>query len=138
VDFTARHRNVLRIVVVALFAGTLVVPVLIVATSRLTTPASLVALRLLALYAYTLIFWNILIGSSTTLFYRLFKPLNAYRFHIASGVTGFLLAVAHMGLVLGTLALGAYSKAWIIGPAVLLLLAVTIFSALDKRALPRV
>ena len=70
--------------------------------------------------------------------YGLFKPIRAYRFHIACGAAGFMLALVHGVIVLSERYFRGFSSLWVIGPVVLGMLAVTVFAALDKKRLPRI
>ncbi|MHB8895593.1 MAG: hypothetical protein ACYC99_10515 [Candidatus Geothermincolia bacterium] len=138
-QFLVSHKKPLKAVVIALAAATLAVPLLIVGLSPGGfSNASFSALRLLALYAFTLIFIEIVTGAMRMEFYILFKPARVYRFHVAAGALGFCMALAHGATVIATKHIAGHPAVWVIGPIALGLLAVTAFVALDKRRLPRV
>lgn len=122
-------RLALQVLAIALAVVTLVLPMALAAMR----PA-----KITAMLAFALIFQNIMTGSAGLPFYRIFKPKLVQRYHIVTGVLGFSLSVAHMVLLLLSTSLSYYSKAWIIGPVALALLAVTITTALNRRRLPRV
>lgn len=88
-----------------------------------------------AMFAVSLIFLNIMTGSMGLPFYRLFKLKPVRYFHIAAGVTGFVLAVFHMLWILDGVNIYGYSLAWLIGPVALGLLAVTIPTAIWRGKL---
>jgi hypothetical protein len=80
----------LRALVVALAAAALVLTPLIVGFAPGGfSDARLSVLRLLALYAFTLIFMEIVTGAMRMEFCILFKPMRVYRSHVAAGVLVF-------------------------------------------------
>lgn len=137
--FVLAHKRPLRVVVILLAAAALAVPLLVVGLGPGGfAGASYTALRLFALYAFTLIFMEIVTGAARAEFYMLFKPLRVYRFHIAAGAAGFGMALAHGLIVLFTGSYRAFSAVWLIGPVTLGLLCVTVYVALDKHRLSAV
>jgi len=94
--------------------------------------------RLTALYAFTLIFMNIVTGALTPYFYAIFKARGEYLIHTVTGAAGFLLALAHGLLVVTQRTYLSFGAAWVIGPVTLILLALTIWVALDRDRLKKV
>ncbi|MBN2027219.1 MAG: hypothetical protein JW854_10725 [Actinobacteria bacterium] len=94
-------RRSVQSLLVLLTLGTLAIPPLVVATSgTASVDATWTALRILALYALTILFLNIMTGSFRPLLIKVFKPKLLYRVHNNSGLVGFSMAVAHMVLVI--------------------------------------
>jgi DMSO/TMAO reductase YedYZ heme-binding membrane subunit len=116
----------------------LVVPPLVVVSSGTARDsAQWTSLRLLALYAFTLLFINVVIGAARPLFNRIFPPRKVFVFHNFIGLAALLLALGH-----GTLALiyglSGYKGAYVaLGPTVLVLLVVTVSAALARKQLKR-
>ncbi len=131
-------RDAMRVILPLVFIAMIAVPLVLVLVWGGGGPAYGTALRIIALEAFTLMFASIMTGSQTRVMYRLFKPIRAYRFHIACGVAGFMLALAHGVIVLVERYFRGFSSLWVIGPVVLGMLAVTVFAALDKKRLPRI
>jgi hypothetical protein len=130
---------VLQALLVVTFIAMLALPAVMVAVSGSATKVPLsTALRILGLEAFTLLFVNIVTGAQSRFFYKLFKARPMYRFHLVTGVTGFLMALAHGVIVLAKSYFRGYSAIWVIGPVTLALLLLTIFAALDKKRLPLV
>lgn len=130
--------RVAQALVISAALAALAVPPVVLATSgtaTLSAPGS--ALRLLAMLAFTLIFMQIMTGSLRRPFSRLFPPLRVHRVHIATGITGFALALTHGILVISFGFISGRSGAWIIGPVALVLLVVTITTAVERRHLAR-
>jgi hypothetical protein len=88
--------------------------------------------RLTALYAFTFIFMDIVIGSNTPYFIAVFKPKPEYLIHMLTGSLGFVLALAHGLVVITQRSYRGVSAAWIIGPVMLILLVFTIYMGLDR------
>jgi len=135
--FIVSHRAPLRVALLALAAAALAAPILVVGLSPgHFQNVSFSVLRLAALYAFTLIFLNILTGALRVQSYMLFNPRRVYRFHIVTGLAGFALAAAHGFVVVAT---GHYQNrplVWVIGPVALALLLVTMAAALDRKRWP--
>ncbi len=113
------------------------IPALAVGLSGTTSVDGLwTGLRLVALEAFTLIFVTIVLGSYRPLFNRVIRPRVVQRLHLATGLIGFFLALAHGLMTLG-FGLSGYSRAWWIGPVVLVVLAGVILTALGRRRLRR-
>jgi len=91
---------------------------------------------LAALVAVSFLFLEVMIGSFSPLLVRVFEPVRLRRVHIAIGLIGLALALAHF--VLLTPKLGEHSSTdnrvfFIAGPIVLVLLIFTIATALMSR-----
>jgi DMSO/TMAO reductase YedYZ heme-binding membrane subunit len=110
-------------------------PVIIGLSHTASTDPLWTALRLVALEAFTLIFANIVIGAFRPLLNRVFKPARLQDAHMATGIAGFTLALAH-GLMVFVLGLSGYrlGAVWI-GPVAVVLLIVVITTALTRRRL---
>jgi predicted ferric reductase len=121
---------------VILFAlGTLIVPPLVVATSGTATySATWTALRILALYALTVLFINIMTGSFRPLLVKVFKPKLLFKVHNTTGLVGFSLAVAHMVLVIVE---GLWPGFRNLGPLALFVLTFTTTAILLRKHLKR-
>ncbi len=117
-------KRVLQGFVLALAAVTLVLPTLLAPVNFIKTSAML---------AYALIFQNIMTGSAGLPFYRLYNARYVSRYHIVTGIAGFLLALVHGVLILLDRTMASYNKVWIVGPVALVLLAVTIAAALLRK-----
>jgi Kef-type K+ transport system membrane component KefB len=128
-----------RALLITAFAAMVLLPPVIVSISGSASEVPLfTALRILGLEAFTLIFVNIVTGALSRWFYRLFKPRNFQRFHIACGSLGFLMALAHGIIVVWKRYWSGYNAIWVVGPVALVLLAVTVFVALDRKRLKHV
>jgi hypothetical protein len=135
----AASRKALKALLIAVFIIMLALPPILLAVSGTATQAPwFTALRILALEAFTLIFVNIFTGALARHFYGLFEPRPFQRFHIACGVLGFLMALAHGVIVIVQHHYRGHNAIWVVGPVALGLLAVTIFVALDRTRLPGV
>ena len=87
------HRRAIRVLLALLTLGTLVIPPVVVATSGTATySATWTALRMLALYALTVVFINIMTGSFRPLLVKAFKPKFLFRLHNTTGLVGFSMA----------------------------------------------
>ncbi|NPV59621.1 MAG: hypothetical protein HPY75_08160 [Actinobacteria bacterium] len=81
--------------------GALAVPPAAVASSGTAgIDATWTALRIMGLYALTLLFLNVATGSFRPLLNGVFKPKLLFRLHNSTGLVGFSMAVAHMILVI--------------------------------------
>jgi len=135
--FIVSHRAPLRVALLALAAAALAAPILVVGLSPgHFQNVSFSVLRLAALYAFTLIFLNILTGALRVQSYMLFNPRRAHRFHIVTGLAGFTLAAAHGFVVVATGHYRDHPLVWVIGPIALALLLVAIAFALDRKHWP--
>lgn len=138
VDKGPGRKNALRVTLICLLAGTIAVPAVVVVTSgTAVSSASWTAIRLAGLYAYTLLFWNIVTGSMSRYSYRLFPAKALQKFHIGTGLAGFTLAAIHGITVLVNGWFRGYEAVWVIGPVALGLLALTVYAGLDRRRIPR-
>jgi hypothetical protein len=90
------------------------------------------SVRLTAMYAFTLIFMDIMIGALLPYFYVLFKARGEYLIHVGVGSLGFLLALTHGLIVLTQRYYRGFGAAWVIGPAMLILLVFTVWVAFDR------
>jgi hypothetical protein len=128
----------LKGILIASFVAALAFPLIVLFAWAGASLSYFTFMRLLGLEAFTLIFVNIVTGATSRYLYRLFKAKRVYRFHLATGVAGFLLALFHGVIVLVEGYFRNYSALWIIGPVALILLACTAYAALDKKRLPRI
>jgi len=133
------HRRPAIVILAAASACMLAAPALIVSAS----PGGWVDFwftfnRMMALYAFTLIFMNIVTGALAPYFYAVFKPRGQYLVHLTTGILGFLLALTHGLVVLVKRYFEGYNAVWVIGPVAMTFLVVTIAVALDRKALKKV
>jgi len=70
-------------------------------------------------------------------FYQLFKPKSVQYFHIATGATGFSLALMHGVIVFVMAHYRDHPATWLIGPITLGLLIVTMGVAANRKRLPQ-
>jgi DMSO/TMAO reductase YedYZ heme-binding membrane subunit len=132
--FAGNIRLILQIKAIALSLVILAIPPVVVFTSgTATADATWTALRIAALLAFSLIFLNIVTGSFRPVFNRIFKARTVQRVHVATGLAGFSLALAH-GILVAIYGLTGYkTSAVAIGPTVLVLLFITILTAITRR-----
>ena len=129
-------RALLQTTAVIVALGTLVVPpVAILASGTASLDATWTALRIAAVEAFSVIFLNIVTGALRPFFNRVFKARTVQRAHVASGLAGFSLALAHgiTALVYGIT--GYRTGAVFVGPAALGVLCVAIAAAFARRRL---
>jgi len=114
--------------------GALALPPLVIALSGTASlDATWTALRIAALEAFTLIFLNIVTGAFRPFFNRAFKARTVQRVHVATGLAGFSLALAH-GITALVYGITGYRTGVVyIGPIVLVVLAAAIATALARR-----
>ncbi|RJP33879.1 MAG: hypothetical protein C4536_03515 [Actinobacteria bacterium] len=124
----------LQIISIALALGTLAIPpVLLALSGTASLDATWTALRIAALEAFTLIFLNIVTGAFRPFFNRVFKARSLQRIHVATGLAGFSLALAH-GIIALVYGIAGYrTGAVYIGPIVLAVLTAAITTALARR-----
>jgi hypothetical protein len=128
-------RKVVQALLITAALGTLVIPPLVVATSGTATlSATWTTLRILALYALTLLFLNIMTGSFRPLLVKVFKPKLLFKLHNTTGLVGFSLAVTHMVLVIVE---GLWPGLLKLGPLTLFILTVTTTAILLRKYLKR-
>ena len=128
-------RKAVQAVLITLCLGTLVIPPVVVATSGTATiSATYTTLRILALYAITVLFLNIMTGSFRPLLAKAFKAKALFRFHNITGVAGFCLALTHGILVIAYGLWPGFSK---LGPVALYILAATTFTVLMRKFLKK-
>ena len=134
--FAGKTRSALQIAAIALALGILAIPPVVVATSGTATiSATWTALRMAGLFAFSLIFMNIVTGSFRPILNRIFKPRNLQQAHMATDLVAFCLALSH-GILVVIFGLAGYNKGVVvIGPIVLVLLAVIIVTAIMRRRL---
>ncbi len=132
------RRTALKVILISSFAAALALPPVVLFVWAGASWSYFTAMRLLGLEGFTLIFVNIVTGATSRNLYRVFKAKRVYRLHVATGVAGFLLALAHGLIVFAEQYFRDYSAAWLIGPVALAVLAVTAYVALDKKRLRRV
>lgn len=127
-------RLAIRATSIVLSLGALTAPLLIVAlSSTVSLDATWTTLRIAALMAFTLIFLNIVTGAFRPFFNRAFKARSVQRVHVATGLAGFSLALAHGITALAYGITGYRTGVVYIGPIVLIVLAVAIATALIRR-----
>jgi hypothetical protein len=137
--FLKDNRLAARIVLTFVAAAMLAVPPLIITF----TPGGWSSwlswtIRLFAMYAFTLIFMNIVTGALAPYFYVVFKARGEYLLHVVTGALGFSFALAHGLIVITQRYYRGFGAAWIIGPVALILLVFTVWVALDRQRLKRV
>lgn len=131
--FSGPTRTALQIGLVAAFVGVLAIPLLVVGASGTVSVDPLwTALRVAALEAFSLIFVNIVTGSLRPVFTRIFKARVMHRSHVMTGISGFVLAMAHGSMAVAFGVTGYSAVLWV-GPAVLVALTVVIVTALGRR-----
>jgi DMSO/TMAO reductase YedYZ heme-binding membrane subunit len=132
--YGGRARLSFQITFIVLSLGALALPPLVVALSGTASlDATWTALRIAALEAFTLIFLNIVTGAFRPFFNRVFKARTVQRVHVATGLAGFSLALAH-GITALVYGITGYSTGVVyIGPIVLVVLAAAIATALVRR-----
>lgn len=131
------HRRQAQAALAVLGALMLAAPPVVVALSTGWSPLPLALANLSAMYAFTLIFMNIMTGALAPWSYAVFGPRGGNRVHLLTGVTGFLLALAHGAIMLAEKYFQGYGPVWIVGPVALGLLAVTGLAALDRARLKK-
>jgi hypothetical protein len=137
--FLKDHRRPVAVVLAALAACMLAAPPVILGASPAGwSGLSSSALRIMALYAFTFIFMNIVTGALAPYFYAVFNARVQYRIHLTTGVLGFSLALGHGLIVLTQRYYRGFSAVWILGPVSLGLMAITIWVALDRSRLKAV
>lgn len=131
-------KRIYQVLILGVGLALLVVPPLVVISSGTARDSALwTSLRLLALYAFTLLFINVVIGAARPLFNRIFPPRKVFVLHNFIGLAALLLALGHGTLVL-VYGLSGYKGAYVaLGPTVLVLLAVTVSAALARKQLKR-
>lgn len=145
-------KRVGRAFLTILFLGALSLPFAIVFGGRFGVNGVNVAVRLLALSAFTLIFTQVITGAVMQPLRKVFRAKHIWFFHRYVGVVAFLLVVAHGtivlavgvfhadGLVVRFLDLwrsydAAHRAALIFGPVNLALITLTVLTALLMRML---
>jgi predicted ferric reductase len=128
-------RRAVQAVLICLSIATVTIPPLVVAASGTATiSATWTALRIIALYALTVLFLNIMTGAFRPVLARIFKPRALYKIHNSTGVAGFTLALTHGVLVIVYGLWPGFSK---LGPVALYILAATTFTILFRKFLKR-
>ncbi len=124
----------LQLTAAILTLGALAIPPVLVAFSGTASlDATWTALRIAALEAFTLIFLNIVTGAFRPFFNRVFKAKTVQRVHVATGLAGFSLALAH-GVTALVYGITGYKTGVVyIGPVVLVVLTTAIITALTRR-----
>jgi DMSO/TMAO reductase YedYZ heme-binding membrane subunit len=131
---TGNRRTAFQALFIFLALGVLAIPIVVVATSGTASlDATWTSLRIAALLAFSLIFMNIVTGAFRPFFNRVYKARDVQRFHVATGLAGFSLALAHGILALTYGITGYNTGAVYIGPAVLAVLTAAILTALTRR-----
>lgn len=131
ITLRGRRRVTAQFALALTAAATMVVPLLAVILSGSGgISATWTALRLLGLYALTVLFLNIMTGSLRPLLAKVFKPRSLFRLHNNAGLLGFAMAVAHMILVI---AYGIWPGFQKLGPVTLYIFLVTTVSILLRK-----
>ncbi|MBU1671321.1 MAG: hypothetical protein KKF41_06255 [Actinobacteria bacterium] len=132
------HRRLAGTVLFVLAALMLAfLPIVVTASPAGWSGAVFASLRLTALYAFTLIFMNIVTGALAPWFYAVFGARKESVIHLVTGLAGFTLALAHGLIVLTQRYYRGYSAAWLIGPVTLGLLVLTVWVALDRKRMKK-
>jgi predicted heme/steroid binding protein/DMSO/TMAO reductase YedYZ heme-binding membrane subunit len=132
---TNRSRPATQIGLIALSVVLLAVPFIAMGLNGFgVAPASLAALRTLALVAFTLLFVDLSIGAFRPLLTHVYKARPLQRTHAGIGMSAFALALVHGSLILN-LGVRGYPRVWLLGPTVLVLLLAVITTALNRRRL---
>ena len=130
------HRAVqgaLGIVFVALLA----VPFIAMGLAGFTkSPASWTSLRVIAMEAFTLLFVDVFIGAFRPLLTKVVKTRPLQRFHEGVATAVLVIALSH-GLLALSLGIRGYAKPVLFGPLVLVLLIITVGTALNRRRIRR-
>jgi len=136
--FLRAHKNPAKAALLVFTACALVAPFLLVLFSNVKMQDGWTAtMRIEGLLAYTLIFMNLVTGPMSRWFYQLFKPKSVQYFHIATGATGFSLALMHGVIVFVMAHYRDHPATWLIGPITLGLLIVTMGVAANRKRLPQ-
>jgi len=136
--FLRAHKKPARAALLVFTACALVAPFLLVLFSNVKMQDGWTAtMRIEGLLAYTLIFMNLVTGPMSRWFYQLFKPKSVQYFHIATGATGFSLALMHGVIVFVMAHYRDHPATWLIGPITLGLLIVTMGVAANRKRLPQ-
>ena len=137
-SFLKAHKKPVRAALIIFAASALVAPFLLVLFSNVKMQDGWTAtMRIEGLLAYTLIFMNLVTGPMSRWFYQLFKPKSVQYFHIATGATGFSLALMHGVIVFVMAHYRDHPATWLIGPITLGLLIVTMGVAANRKRLPQ-
>jgi DMSO/TMAO reductase YedYZ heme-binding membrane subunit len=127
-----------RLLIAVIALAMVVVPPLVVGFSDTASVDPLwTALRVAALFAFTLIAANIILGAFMPRFRRLAKLRTLHRIHKITGLLGFFLAIAH-GIMAFLYGIGPYETVptWV-GPVALALLAISLTTAFNRRRMVR-
>ena len=127
-------RTAVQVLLIVLALGVLAIPiVVVVASGTASLDATWTFLRIAALLAFSLIFLNIVTGAFRPFFNRVYKARAVQRFHVATGLAGFSLALAH-GILAFVYGITGYNTGAVyIGPIVLVVLTAAILTALTRR-----
>ena len=130
-----KARGAAQATLVSLSLAALAVPAIVVATSGTAAiSATYTALRILALYAVTVVFLNIMTGSFRPLLIKVFKAKTLFKLHNTTGVVGFCLALTHAILVITYGLWPGFSQ---LGPVALYILAATTLTVLLRKFLKK-
>ncbi len=130
-----KPRTAAQVALAVLSAAALAVPPVAVALSGMgRVSLTWTALRLLGLYALTVLFLNVMTGSLRPLLAKVFKPRLLFRVHNNTGLAGFAMAVAHMVLVI---AYGIWPGFQKLGPVTLYIFTVTTVAILLRKYLKK-
>jgi len=137
--FLVAHKKPVKAGLLLVAAAALLAPPLIVVLAPAPTQDTWTSImRASGFLAFTLIFMNMVTGPLSRWFCLVFKPKHMKRFHIATGVSGFALAVLHGTIVFTMHHYRDHPATWLIGPITLGLMIVTIGVAAERKRLPQV
>lgn len=137
-QFLKAHKKPVKAALLVFVAGLLAAPPLLVLLSNAKMQdAGTAVMRIAGLYAITLIFMNLVTGPLSKYFYVLFKAKQVQRFHIATGASGFTLAVLHGVIVFIMTHYRDHPATWLIGPIAIGAMIVTMGVAANRKKLPQ-
>ena len=125
--FLVAHKKPVKAGLLLVAAAALLAPPLIVVLAPAPTQDTWTSImRASGFLALTIIFMNMVTGQLSRWLCLVFKPKHMKRFHIATGVSGFALAVLHGTIVFTMHHYRDHPATWLIGPITLGLMIVTI------------
>jgi len=135
--FLAGHKKPVKAILLVLAVAALVIPPLLVIVSPAKMQDTWFAImRASGFLAFTLIFMNLVTGPLSKYFYVTFKPKSVQKFHIATGASGFALAVMHGTIVFAMHHYRDHPATWLIGPIALGAMIITVSVAANRKSLP--
>jgi DMSO/TMAO reductase YedYZ heme-binding membrane subunit len=137
-EYVRAHKKPIGIALEVLAVAALLAPPLIVVLFPVKMQDTWTAImRVSGFLAFTLIFMNLLTGPLSKWFYMVFNPKRVQKFHIATGASGFALAVMHGAIVFTMHHYRDHPATWLIGPIALGLMIVTASVAANRKKLPQ-